>query len=221
MNTVADSPEYPELYALSQPQRSEPHSQVKNATLDLQQSVEGLAKSFSHILRVTHIFFCAYLAGPDKAEAAHINGYSCTPGTTVNPHERMPQGSFWLEQKDRSPNFWCTQQRILEKNVVGFAWANLMSLISSLGLFRTLSTTGRLRDTTTSTTPQNANNQCFHAVNENVQNRQNLWPRPAKRHRYTIPDKMFPSPNGEQPAYPGYESGVVKRGHQELRPRLH
>ncbi len=74
MNTVADSPEYPELYALSQPQRSEPHSQVKNATLDLQQSVEGLAKSFSHILRVTHIFFCAYLAGPDKAEAAHING---------------------------------------------------------------------------------------------------------------------------------------------------
>ncbi|KAI0905414.1 hypothetical protein F4823DRAFT_566800 [Ustulina deusta] len=131
MNAVADSPEYPEIYALSQPQRSEPHSQVKNATLDLQ------------------------------------------------------------------------QQRILEK-VAG-----------------DLSTTGRLRDTTTSTAPQNANNQCFHAVNENVQNRQNLWPRPAKRHRYTIPDKMFPSPNGEQPAYPGYESGVVKRDHQELRPRLH
>ncbi|KAI0434181.1 NAD(P)-binding protein [Xylaria sp. FL1042] len=182
-----------------------------------------------------------------------LKQYGVHQGQPKNPmREDDPGFLFWLEQEDRPPNFYYTQQRILEKaaddsgnrwswtvtypqDVVGFARANFMNLTSSLGLYCAVNKEIEgsklvfpgnkqnylaFNDWTSARhhakfclwagTAQNANNQRFNVVNGDVQSWQDLWPRLAKRYGCTIPDKMFPSPDGERQAYPGYESSVVK-----------
>lgn len=74
VGNLINSPDFTEVYTLSRSQKSTSNPKVKHATLDLQSSAEEMAKSLSHIPPVTHIFFCAYLANQDEAEAARING---------------------------------------------------------------------------------------------------------------------------------------------------
>ncbi|KAK5634664.1 hypothetical protein RRF57_010377 [Xylaria bambusicola] len=242
-----------------------------------------MAESLSHVPPVTHIFFCAYLADPDEAAAARINGamlsnflealkktgrianlqrivltcglkqYGVHLGRPKNPmREDDPASLFWLEQDDRPPNFYYTQQRILEKaaadstnswswtvtypqDVVGFARANFMNLMTSLGLYCAVNREIEgsklifpgnknnylaFNDWTSSrhhanfclwaVTSDKAKNQRFNVVNGDVQSWQDLWPRLAKLYGCTIPEKMFPSPIQERKAYPGYESSTVK-----------
>ncbi|KAI0811694.1 NAD(P)-binding protein [Xylaria sp. FL0064] len=182
-----------------------------------------------------------------------LKQYGVHQGQPKNPmREDDPGFLFWLEQQDRPPNFYYTQQRILEKaaddsgntwswtvtypqDVVGFARANFMNLISSLGLYCAVSkeiegsklvfpgnkqnylafndwTSARhhAKFCLWAATAQNANNQRFNVVNGDVQSWQDLWPRLAKRYGCTIPEKMFLSPDGERKAYPGFESSVAK-----------
>lgn len=187
VGALTNSPDFTEVYTLSRSQKSTPHPKVKHATLDLQTSADEMSKSLSHIPPVTHIFFCAYLADPDEAEAAHINGsmlsnflkaltksgqtnglkrivltcglkqYGVHLGQPKNPMREDDDPSlFWLEQEDRPPNFYYTQQRILEKaakdagnkwtwtvtypqDVIGFAKANFMNLATSIGLYAAVS----------------------------------------------------------------------------------
>ncbi|KAI0483598.1 NAD(P)-binding protein [Xylaria cf. heliscus] len=177
--------------------------------------------------------------------------YGVHQGQPKNPmNEDDPTSLFWLEQKDRPPNFYYTQQRILEKaaddagntwswtvtypqEVVGFARANFMNLMSSLGLYCAVSkelegsklvfpgnkknylafngwTSARHHADFClwASTAQNANNQRFNVTNGDVQSWQDLWPRLAKRYDCTIPDQMFPSPDGDRKSYPGYEGSV-------------
>jgi nucleoside-diphosphate-sugar epimerase len=181
-----------------------------------------------------------------------LKQYGVHLGQPKNPMREDDAASlFWLEQEDRPPNFYYTQQRILEKSaddagntwswtvtypqdVIGFARASFMNLISSLGLYCAVSKgmegsklvfpgnkTNYLafNDWTSArylaefclwaSTAQNANNQRFNVVNGDVQSWQDLWPRLAKRYGCTIPDNMFPTPEEEQKAYPGYESSVT------------
>ncbi|RYP80520.1 hypothetical protein DL769_002404 [Monosporascus sp. CRB-8-3] len=187
VGALTNSPDFAEVYTLSRSQKSTPHPKVKHATLDLQTSADEMSKSLSHIPPVTHIFFCAYLADPDEAEAARINGsmlsnflgaltksgqtkelkrivltcglkqYGVHLGQPKNPMREDDDPSlFWLEQEDRPPNFYYTQQRILEKaaedagnkwtwtvtypqEVIGFAKANFMNLATSIGLYAAVS----------------------------------------------------------------------------------
>ncbi|KAI0968217.1 NAD(P)-binding protein [Xylaria arbuscula] len=182
-----------------------------------------------------------------------LKQYGVHQGQPKNPmREDDPGFLFWLEQEDRPPNFYYTQQRILEKaaddcgntwswtvtypqDVIGFARANFMNLMSSLGLYCAVSKEIEhsklvfpgnknnylaFNDWTSAryhaqfclwaSTAQNANNQRFNVVNGDVQSWQDLWPRLAKRYGCTIPDKMFPSPDGERKAYPGYESTTAE-----------
>ncbi|KAI3317297.1 NAD(P)-binding protein [Xylariaceae sp. AK1471] len=282
-NALADSEEYTEVYTLSRSQNPEPHPKVKHATVDLQQSVNKMAKSLAHIPAVTHIYWCAYLADPDEGEAARINGdmlsnffevlkktgqivnlqcfvltcglkqYGVHLGQPKNPlREDDPASIVWLEQEDRPPNFYYTQQRILEKaanddkntwswtvtypeDIIGFARANFMNLMSALGLYCVVSKEldgSKLvfpgnknnylafNDWTSARyhaefclwagRTQNAKNQRFNVVNGDVQSWQDLWPRLAKRYGCIIPEKMFPAPDGEWKPYPGYEGSVVE-----------
>ncbi|RYP35906.1 hypothetical protein DL767_003595 [Monosporascus sp. MG133] len=187
VGALTNSPDFTEVYTLSRSQKPTPHPKVKHATLDLQTSADEMSKSLSHIPPVTHIFFCAYLANPDEAEAARINGsmlsnflealtksgqtkelkrivltcglkqYGVHLGQPKNPMREDDDPSlFWLEQEDRPPNFYYTQQRILEKaakdagnkwtwtvtypqEVIGFAKANFMNLATSIGLYAAVS----------------------------------------------------------------------------------
>ncbi|KAH9907177.1 hypothetical protein F4778DRAFT_768855 [Xylariomycetidae sp. FL2044] len=187
VDALARSPEYTKVYTLSRSQKASSHPKVEHATLDLQSSADEMSESLSHIPPVTHIYFCAYLANPDEAEAARINGamlsnflkalkksgqdeelerfvltcglkqYGVHLGHPKNPmREDDKKELFWLEQEDRPPNFYYTQQRILEKaakdaghrwtwvvtypqDVIGFAKNNFMNLATSLGLFTAVS----------------------------------------------------------------------------------
>ncbi|KAI0459173.1 NAD(P)-binding protein [Xylaria acuta] len=181
-----------------------------------------------------------------------LKQYGVHQGQPKNPMNEDDSASlFWLEQTDRPPNFYYTQQRILEKaaddagniwswtvtypqEVVGFARANFMNLMTSLGLYCAVSkelagsklvfpgnkksylafngwTSARLHADFClwASTAQNANNQRFNVTNGDVQSWQDLWPRLAKRYGCTIPDQMFPSPDGERKPYPGYEGSVT------------
>ncbi|CAJ2507167.1 Uu.00g083530.m01.CDS01 [Anthostomella pinea] len=137
VNALANRPEYTEIYTLSRSQKSEHSSKVKHATLDLQSSADSMAQPLSHIPPATHIYFCAYLADLDEAEATRINSamltnflaalqsfvltcglkqYGVHLGQPKNPmREDDDPALFWLEQGDRPPNFYYAQQRILEK----------------------------------------------------------------------------------------------------------
>ncbi|KAI8961198.1 NAD(P)-binding protein [Daldinia sp. FL1419] len=82
-----------------------------------------------------------------------LKQYGVHQGQPKNPMREDDEASlFWLEQNDRPPNFYYTQQRILEKytaehhnkwtwvvtypqDVIGFAKANFMNLATSLGLY--------------------------------------------------------------------------------------
>lgn len=181
-----------------------------------------------------------------------LKQYGVHLGQPKNPmREDDAPSLFWLEQEDRPPNFYYTQQRILEKaaddagntwswtvaypqDVIGFARANFMNIMSSLGLYCAVSKemegsklvfpgnkTNYLafNDWTSArylaefclwaSTAQNANNQRFNVVDGDVQSWQDLWPRLAKRYGCAIPENMFPAPDEEQKAYPGYESRVT------------
>ncbi|KAI1429825.1 NAD(P)-binding protein [Xylaria sp. FL1777] len=259
VNALANSPDYSEVYTLSRSQQSEPHSKV------LQQSAGEIAKSLLHILPVTHIFWCVYLADLDEGEAARINGAILSNFLTALKNAGVHQGQpknpmteddpgflFWLEQEDCPPNFYYTQQRILEKaaddagnswswtvtyaqDVIGFARANFINPMLSLGLYCAVSKEIEysrpvfpgnknnylaFNDWTSARhhvefclwagKTQNANDQRFNVVNGDVQSWQDLWLRLAKSYGCTIPDKMFPSSDGERNAYPGYEGSDVK-----------
>ncbi|KAI0020073.1 NAD dependent epimerase/dehydratase family protein [Xylariomycetidae sp. FL0641] len=185
VDTLLKSSEYDEVYTFSRSQKPESHSnsRVKHATIDLTTSADDMASSLKHIPPARHIYFCAYLADPDEAEASRINGamlsnflnaltktglivelerfiltcglkqYGVHLGRPKNPmREDDDPALFWLEQEDRPPNFYYTQQRILEKaaddsdnkwswtvtypqDVIGYAKANFMNLATSLGLY--------------------------------------------------------------------------------------
>ncbi|KAI0554078.1 NAD(P)-binding protein [Xylaria curta] len=181
-----------------------------------------------------------------------LKQYGLHQGQPKNPlKEDDPASLFWLEQKDRPANFYYTQQRILENaaneagnawswtvtypaEVVEFARANFMNLMSSLGLYCAVSkelegselvfpgnkknylafngwTSARLHAEFClwASTAQNAKNQRFNVTNGDVQSWQDLWPRLAKRYGCTIPEQMFPSPDGERKPYPGWEGSVT------------
>ncbi|KAI0408466.1 NAD(P)-binding protein [Xylaria palmicola] len=82
-----------------------------------------------------------------------LKQYGVHQGQPKNPmREDDPASIVWLEQEHRPPNFYYTQQRILERaaedsgntwswtvtypqDVIGFARANFMNLTTSLGLY--------------------------------------------------------------------------------------
>ncbi|KAI0846162.1 NAD(P)-binding protein [Daldinia vernicosa] len=82
-----------------------------------------------------------------------LKQYGVHQGQPKNPMREDDEDSlFWLEQEDRPPNFYYTQQRILEKytadhhnkwtwvvtypqDVIGFARGNFMNLATSIGLY--------------------------------------------------------------------------------------
>ncbi|KAI1387587.1 NAD(P)-binding protein [Hypoxylon trugodes] len=86
-----------------------------------------------------------------------LKQYGVHQGQPKNPiYEDDDDSLVWLEQGDRPPNFYYTQQRILEKHaadhhnkwawvvtypqdVIGFAKANFMNLTTSLGLYCAIS----------------------------------------------------------------------------------
>ena len=136
-----------------------------------------MASQLSSIKEPTHIFFCAYLARDSEEETSKVNGamlqnfisalvetgaiksvqrfiltaglkqYGVHFGLVKQP---MLESDPWLESSDRPPNFYYTQQRILEKeaqshgfwynvtypqDVIGVAKANFMNLCTALGLY--------------------------------------------------------------------------------------
>ena len=136
-----------------------------------------MASQLSSIKEATHVFFCAYLAKDSEEEASKANGamlqnfisalaqtgaiksvqrfmltaglkqYGVHLGLVKQP---MLESDPWLESSDRPPNFYYTQQRILEKeaqnhsfwynvlypqDVIGVAKANFMNLCTALGLY--------------------------------------------------------------------------------------
>lgn len=66
--------QYKQIFTLS---RSRPstaqHEKVKHAHLDLQSSAQDMSKDLADV-HGSVIYFCAYLAQPDEAEAAKVNG---------------------------------------------------------------------------------------------------------------------------------------------------
>ncbi|KAI0839684.1 NAD(P)-binding protein [Hypoxylon sp. FL0890] len=82
-----------------------------------------------------------------------LKQYGVHLGQPKNPMREDDEDSlFWLEQDDRPPNFYYTQQRILEKfsaqhhnkwgwsvtypqDVIGFAKANFMNLATTIGVY--------------------------------------------------------------------------------------
>ncbi|KAI1504811.1 hypothetical protein F5X99DRAFT_371058 [Biscogniauxia marginata] len=182
-----------------------------------------------------------------------LKQYGVHQGQPKNPIFEDDDASLvWLEQEDRPPNFYYTQQRILEKaaedagntwawtttypsDVIGFARANFMNLVTGLGLYCAVSKelegsqlvfpgskiTYRAFSTWTSARlhadfclwagkAPNAKNQRFNVVNGDTQSWQDLWPRLAARFGCVVPEKMFPAGDGERKAYPGYESFGIK-----------
>ncbi|KIW14628.1 hypothetical protein PV08_07412 [Exophiala spinifera] len=73
-NKLLSSPEWTSITTLSRSQSSHSSNpKIHHATLDLQSSAESMASSLSGI-SAEYIFFCAYLARDDEAEAAKVNG---------------------------------------------------------------------------------------------------------------------------------------------------
>ncbi|OTA59671.1 hypothetical protein K449DRAFT_407076 [Hypoxylon sp. EC38] len=155
VNALAGAPEYTEIFTLSRSQKSPKHPKTKHATLDLRSSAHEMSKSLSHIPPVTHIYFCAYLADPDEAEASRINGsmlsnflealtksgqtqelkrFSLTCGLKqYGVHQGQPKNP--MREDDDDSLFWLEQ----DDHVIGFAKANFMNLATTLGLYCTVS----------------------------------------------------------------------------------
>ena len=173
---LTNDPSWTKIYTLSRTQEGVDHPNIRHATLDLQSSAKDMAKDLSGI-EADYVFFCAYLAKDDESEASEVNGamlknfldaltltgaektlkrfiltcglkqYAVHQGRPKNP---MIETDPWLEQPDRPPNFYYTQQRVLQESqsgkqwewvatypqdVIGLAKRNFMNLALSLGLY--------------------------------------------------------------------------------------
>ncbi|KAI0601125.1 NAD dependent epimerase/dehydratase family protein [Biscogniauxia sp. FL1348] len=165
-----------------------------------------------------------------------LKQYGVHLGQPKNPIFEDDDASLvWLEQDDRPPNFYYTQQRILEKaaedagnkwswsatypsDVIGFARANFMNLSTGIGLYAAVSkelagsqlTSSRLHADFCLWAGQapNVRNQRFNVVNGDTQSWQDLWPRLAARFGCAVPENMF-QPGARDP-YPGHESVCLK-----------
>lgn len=72
VNALTNDPSYHTVYTLSRSQQCPANPKLQHATLDLQASASDMAKSLSEV-KGDIIFFCAYLARDDEAEAARVN----------------------------------------------------------------------------------------------------------------------------------------------------
>ena len=134
-----DKQTWPTVYALSRSKKDQYPENVKHQHIDLQSSAEDMAKELQHV-QPDYVFFAAYLANPDEAEATKINGAMLenflnalqitgaskkvkrvilTTGAKQYglhlgcPKEPMEESDRWLTSSDRPPNFYYKQQDIL------------------------------------------------------------------------------------------------------------
>jgi len=166
------------IHALSRSQKDEYPPSVQHDHIDLTGSAQDLAKQLqSQGVEGEYLFFAAYLAKPDEKEASDVNGsmlknflhaleitgaakklkrvllttgakqYGVHLGPVKCP---MEESDPWIEGKDRPPNFYYTQQRMLHEaakkggwdwvvtypnDVIGFARNNFMNLATSVAVY--------------------------------------------------------------------------------------